>query len=339
MRPLSRSARLTTVVFLLGCQGPVGPAGENGATGQPGPEGPEGPRGPAGDGGPVGNPGDPGRNATLTGPGLKFEILGAEIADGVAKATFKITDDEDAPLDLNGLNTEGAVTPRFVLSWLDIYASGDPLQYTAYTTKAQTSPITGITETQASTDSGGTFAEIGVAEGTYTYTFATPIVPVDATKTHTVGVFASRDFEEKRYVANAVYHFVPAGGPVSTTREVVETASCNQCHNPLEFHGGQRRETALCITCHQPQSVDPDTGNTVDFKVMVHKIHRGKSLPSVVAGTPYQIIGYKQSVEDFSTVAFPQEIQNCETCHSGTDGDRWKTRPSPFPVPTQSEPS
>jgi OmcA/MtrC family decaheme c-type cytochrome len=67
----------------------------------------------------------------------------------------------------------------------------------------------------------------------------------------------------------------------------------------------------------------------VDFKVLIHKIHRGAELPSVEAGTPYQIIGFNNSVNDYSTVEFPQDIRNCTKCHTGgTQSDNFKTEPS-----------
>ncbi len=43
---------------------------------------------------------------------------------------------------------------------------------------------------------------------------------------------------------------------------------------------------------------------------------------------PYQIIGYEQSVHDFSTVVFPQNIARCTACHVGAEADHWETMPS-----------
>ena len=75
--------------------------------------------------------------------------------------------------------------------------------------------------------------------------------------------------------ATATFNFVPNGSPVTHVRDIVETATCDGCHDELSHHGGQRRQVALCILCHQPQSHEESVGNTVDFKVMIHKLHFG----------------------------------------------------------------
>jgi OmcA/MtrC family decaheme c-type cytochrome len=78
--------------------------------------------------------------------------------------------------------------------------------------------------------------------------------------------------------------------------------------------------------------VDPDTGNTVDFKVFIHKIHMGSLLPSVQAGHPYQIIGFNNAVSDWSTVVYPADVRRCPTCHDPNSGaaqaNVWLTKPT-----------
>jgi OmcA/MtrC family decaheme c-type cytochrome len=321
------SARVLVIFLSLGlaaCTGDTGPAGP---AGPDGPIGDNGQNGDDGDDGDDGQDGDDGRNAWVVGEGLQFEITAADIdANGVATVTYTIADGDGVPLDLDGLYTEGSVSPSFVLAYLDEDGNSQPLQYTAYTTRDQTSPITNETETQAATDSGGIHTY--VADGEYTYEFGTTATVADDTLTHTVAVYASRTFRDVRYISNTTFDFVPDGSNVSVTRDVVTNDACNACHGQLGIHGDRRRDVALCITCHQPQSVDPDTGNTVDMQVMIHKIHMGELLPSVVSGTPYEIIGYMQSSHDYSSVVFPKDNRSCDTCHTGADGDLWKDRPT-----------
>ena len=78
--------------------------------------------------------------------------------------------------------------------------------------------------------------------------------------------------------------------------------------------------------CHNPGTSDPTSANTLDMKVMIHKIHTGNSLPSIqTAGAPntiptlgigYWIVGYGDSLSNFNTVVFPKDTRNCATCHA-----------------------
>ncbi len=314
------------IAMAAACTGPEGPGGPGGEVGNSGAAGAVGASGESGE---PGEPGPPGPGAWITGPGLQLDIYAAAIdSDGVATIRFRITDNDDTPLDLHGNYTEGAVELRFVLAWLEQSAVGSPLQYTAYTTREQTSPITLATATQAATDTGGAFSEIGLGDGTYEYQLGTLVEVANPGRTHTVGAFGWRRFDERRFVANATHHFVPDGSEVATTREVTNKLACNQCHTPLSAHDELVTDIDLCILCHQPQSSDPDTGNSVDMKVMVHKLHTGAELPSVIAGTPYQLIGDDQEIFDYSTVVHPRDQEICESCHIGANGDLWMSRPA-----------
>ncbi len=247
-------------------------------------------------------------------PGLVFKITSAQIAsDGTITATISIADPQGLPLDRAGITTPGTVAISMVAATIP----NGKEQYVSYTTRTQKSPITGNSAIQAAADSGGTFSQ--VSDGVYKYTFATRAPSgFDASATHTIGAYGSRNltlFNLGTSYASTTFNFVPNGSAVAITRDVVRTTGCNNCHDQLSAHGGSRRGVEMCVLCHTPQTVDPDTGNTVDLKVMVHKIHMGSSLPSVQAGKPYQIIGNGQSVNDWSTVVFPADVRRCETCH------------------------
>lgn len=308
-----------------GCEGPAGPPGA-GPEGPPGPAGDAGPEGPEGPPGAPGPPGQPG--AWIAGPGLVVEIEDASIAaDGTARATLRFADAGGTPLDPAGRLSEGAIDIALVLAWLDADEGGAPGAYAAYTTRAQTSDSTGETAIQAYHDIGGTLAAIDVAAGRYAYTFAAVADPALGARTHTVAVSARRGFRGTRFTAVATRDFVPDGGPVAVTRAVVETAACEGCHVDLRAHDGGFRDTRQCILCHGPQTIDPDTGNTVDFAVMIHKIHRGRDLPSMAAGGAYRLVGDDGAVHDYGDVVYPRPVQDCTSCHAGAQGDLFKQRP------------
>ena len=132
---------------------------------------------------------------------------------------------------------------------------------------------------------------------------------------------------------NAPYDFVPVGGAPTETRLIVNTNTCNACHDTLELHGEARFDVEYCVTCHNPYSIDGDTaaeawGGTVDMKRMVHKIHNGIQLAN-----GYFIVGFGNNVHDYSNVVFSQDVRNCQTCHQESDptvpqASNWRTVPS-----------
>ncbi len=242
-------------------------------------------------------------------PGLEIKVLDASIDDGgTASFRFRLTDPKGLPLDMEGITTPGEVAVRPVLATIPAGKS----QYVAYTKRTANSSITGNSAEQADRDRGGSFEKVG--DGEYIYTFGTQApAGYDRTATHTVAVWANRDLEEYELgepYASDTFNFVPDGSEVSVVRDVVSDESCNKCHGSLTAHD-QRSGVALCITCHSPQTSDPDTGNTVDFPTMVHAIHMGEERPD-----PYVIIGFRNSVHDYSEVVFPADVRQCSTCHT-----------------------
>lgn len=118
-------------------------------------------------------------------------------------------------------------------------------------------------------------------------------------------------------------------------RQIVDIAKCKGCHDDrkhgdvvvprLSLHGANRNENLdLCVTCHNPNQTDVPyrflspadarvgaTETPVDFKTMVHAIHAGG-----FRKTPFVVIGRNSSVNDYSGVRFPAELQSsCLRCH------------------------
>lgn len=262
-------------------------------------------------------------------PGYKVKVNSIVIGDDrkpVVDVSF--TDDLGQPLDRLGGKTPGTLSASFILAWYD----ASTRNYTSYTTRSATSPITGVTATQASADSGGTWKDLEVGRATYTFKTVLPAT-YDKTKTHTLGIYGTRNMSgilDKNYFANLELDFRPDAQAVKDTWGTLTEASCLFCHDraggTFGFHGGSRSDVKLCILCHSPQTIDPDTGNSVDMPNLVHKIHMGNKLP----GQKFVIIGNSQSVHDYSEVTFPQDQRNCTSCHTptATQANNWNLFPS-----------
>jgi OmcA/MtrC family decaheme c-type cytochrome len=259
-------------------------------------------------------------------PGLVFKVASASIAsDGTITARVLVTDPQGLPLDRLGIDTPGTISMSFIAATIP---NGNK-QYTSYTTRTVSSQDGKSTAIQAAADSGGAFKTN--ADGDYTYTFKTKApTAFDTTATQTVAVYGSRNltaFNLGTNRASATLDFVPNGNAVTVTRDVIRDQSCNKCHDQLLFHGGSRVGIALCVLCHTPQSVDPNTGNTVNLPVMIHEIHMGKAAPNAQAGNPYKIYGFNGYVDwhDVTFPANPLDPRNCQTCHEQTTGAKQAT--------------
>lgn len=250
-------------------------------------------------------------------------------------------------------------------------------------------------------------AAVKTALGAYTYTFpvaipATYLAPLNDTTaltagemtgqdllsgTYTVGIELRKDYTVDGTVyrdpGNTTADFLFGSATDLAPREVVTMGNCNQCHTELRAHGNNRNDVTTCLLCHTSGSEDRNTpsvaggtpGVTIDFKVMIHKIHSGAHLPSVLGvGTnpdgsrnytataqPYEMIGYGDSLIDFSDIIWPawpsfytpmprdtgfsllsstnQGLENtmrrgpteCWKCHGDPDGD------GPLPAPAQGD--
>ena len=256
-------------------------------------------------------------------PGLTITINSATIAsNGAISVVYTLTDPNGVLLDAAGVNTPGVIS----LAYEAAYIPKGQEQYVAYTTASASGSALG-TITRPDFELGGATKSLGAGQYQYTFTAQAP-AGFDATATTTVGVAGNRNltsFNLGTNYAGATFNFVPNGSAVTVTRDVIRTSSCNTCHDTLAFHGGYAQGINMCVLCHQPQNADPVTGNSLDLKVMVHKIHDGSSLPSVVGtsttpGVPYEIAGYMNSITNFSTVIDPASAQRCEVCHDQTTG-------------------
>lgn len=291
---------------------------------------------------------------------LRLEIQSATFPEGGRPTVrFRVTDLAGNPIALEPELSTTAIprlsrNPAFTIAMLD--DTGDYVNYYQTTTQPRYAdgapspddyvfspdpelfpsfvarPAAPRTQAQVPSFVRANLSNVG--NSVYEYTLPTPTFTtgMDRTKTHTVAGFLARTNGIDTDNASGAFNFVPAGGTPQLD-EVVTNAACNRCHGALTAHGA-RQNVQFCITCHSPQTGDPETDQTVDMKVMIHKIHYGSGLPSVAQSgnpQPYYIVGHNGSVADFSEVAFPWHdhgVQHCTVCHQGEDADNWKKKPT-----------
>ncbi|MGO9446645.1 MAG: OmcA/MtrC family decaheme c-type cytochrome [Thiobacillaceae bacterium] len=218
---------------------------------------------------------------------------------------------------------------------------------------------------QATTDPTTNAALSFNSAGYYTYTFSTDIrtptaannnVAFEPSRTHRVAIeLCYVDSDGSIVQVNPYYDFTLVQNPnlvtgyisqpvinPANTRVMVDKASCNVCHDKLAAHGGGRVDPQYCVLCHNPSTTDANSGNVLDFKMMIHNIHAGQRLATATDGAPstYEIWGYLDKLSDFSKVGFPQDLRNCTKCHNGfasndpnvavvtPQGDNWETQAS-----------
>jgi OmcA/MtrC family decaheme c-type cytochrome len=345
---------LLLVVSCTGGAGPAGPAGPAGAVGAPGAAGASGPRGGAVRISDI-HGGDIALEEELGGalPATVAVTSATADAAGVAKVVFTVKDAAGKAVTGKGASANAS---SFAIASLE--PKGNGLSYNKWVPFIWRNASEA---NQAYRERNTTTNMVEGPAGTYTYTFAQNLaqakMPVGGTavtydRNRTFRVMVALRGAATGYVGGTTFDFVPAGGAVSATRDIVDDATCRKCHMATPGHYGPWDGIVkACVMCHTDGNTLVNTAanggatNTLQLSVMLHKIHAGRELPSVSGpdkqfydnpntpidetkdnGKLYQL----NAVSTWNTAAFPAVIENCEACHTGTVKDvaNWKTVPS-----------
>jgi OmcA/MtrC family decaheme c-type cytochrome len=159
-------------------------------------------------------------------------------------------------------------------------------------------------------------------DGTFNYTF-TREMPLGSTDTFAVAMDGRLDFDNNGTTvtqgtsSNGRMIFTTDGSEPVERRQIVDNEKCNVCHSDLRLHGSLRVGVEYCVMCHNPNGTDVNRRpaemlppETINFKDMVHQIHRGADLE-----TDYTVFGFGSTPFDFTHIGFPGDLRNCEICH------------------------
>ena len=218
-------------------------------------------------------------------PGTVFKLVRVE--DGVAgkrpSVVFRVEDKAGKPI------------PPSAMTRLALVLAGPTSDYQTY-----------VSEDARTAQNGG--------DGNSVWTFQQAI-PAGTRGSYTIGIEGYRDvtllpnttksMTVRDAGDNHILHFSVDGSPVEPRRTVVALAKCNNCHDQLSLHGGNRNNIEQCVLCHNPTGTDtarrPATAGApqgIHFALMIHRIHTGEELS-----------------RDFSVYGFGKEtLQPCACC-------------------------
>jgi OmcA/MtrC family decaheme c-type cytochrome len=297
-----------------------------------------------------GNPGEKPRgnsNEFVVNPyGFTLQITGVDIpsdpttASSPPTVTFTVADENGKPVpnlkDELGKAPSGTTpasgypytnAPRFTLARLD---PGDDAYHNVYLNAAGNQAVS-ITLPRDPTQ----FDARVTSSGNGSYTFKLDPLKENPSadqrkQTWTAGVWGSRRATQQTgedQAASSTLNFIPAGGGNPAVRQIVALGACNTCHAPAVRAHGTRLGTQLCLTCHTSQTIDPDTGNSVEFVELIHKIHYGGDRPVTATSPTYTIIGFQNAVSTFDR-PWINDVRNCTLCHQGANADKRLSAPS-----------
>ena len=257
-------------------------------------------------------------------PALNVTVTAiTDIGAGLLEVSFSLADEAGDPV--TGIALGGN---RFYIS--DMVPAGTPTA--SWGTWDSDYPERWAYERDSAGYPLGTWAELGL--GDYTYTFATALGSAEALleapdydANHTQRLVMrvdGRDYGLTRAVG--IQDFLVDGTLVDPVRVSAATDGCTKCHSSEmdnAAHGGSYLDTRACLMCHSPIGHYGDEMQTDDawLTPLIHKLHAAIPMPAFdnrIGG-----LGY-------GAVTYPQEIQNCATCHTGNnfETDDWKTHPT-----------